>query len=133
MGVIEKARELGQEIMEDARCKRLQAAKAANDADAALQEMIGAFNLKKLQMNNEFNKPEQEQSKERMTQCEGELKELYAKVMENESMVEFAAAKKDMDELVGHINDIIQMSISGEVDSDGGSCGGDCTGCHGCH
>jgi cell fate (sporulation/competence/biofilm development) regulator YlbF (YheA/YmcA/DUF963 family) len=132
MGVIEKARELGQEIMEDARCIRLQTAKAANDADTVLQEMIGEFNLKKLQLNNEFNKPQEEQSKERMAQTEKDLKEVYGRIMQNKAMAEFTEAKKDMDELVGHINAIIQMSISGEVEESGG-CAGDCGGCSGCH
>jgi cell fate (sporulation/competence/biofilm development) regulator YlbF (YheA/YmcA/DUF963 family) len=131
MSVIEKARELGEEIMDDARCRRLQAAKAANDADTALQEMIGEFNLKKMQLGSEFNKPQEQQSKERMAQYENELKEIYGRVMQNEAMAEFTAAKKDMDELLEHVNAIIQVAVSGEADS--GGCGGDCAGCAGCH
>jgi cell fate (sporulation/competence/biofilm development) regulator YlbF (YheA/YmcA/DUF963 family) len=129
--VIEKARELGLAIMEDERCKRFQAAKTANDSDAELQSMIGEFNLKKLQLNNEFNKDPEQQSKEKLTQIEGELKRIYGKVMSNKSMAEFTQAKKDMDELVGHINSIIQMSITGEVSEDG--CEGNCASCAGCH
>lgn len=130
MDIIEKARELGQALMEDERCKRLQAAKAANDSDANLQELIGEFNLKKLQMNNEFNKNPEQQSKEKLSALEQELKDVYNKIMATPSMVEFTAAKKDMDELIGHINSIIQMSVSGEVD---GSCSGNCASCGGCH
>lgn len=131
MEVIEAARELGNALMEDKRCKRLQVAKAANDSDAQLQELIGEFNLKKIQMNNEFNKKQEEQSKEKLSAIEKELKEVYAKIMATDSMKEFTEAKKDMDELVGHINTIIQMSISGEVD--GGGCTGSCSSCSGCH
>jgi cell fate (sporulation/competence/biofilm development) regulator YlbF (YheA/YmcA/DUF963 family) len=133
MGVVEKARELGQAIMDDERCKRLQNAKAANDADAGLQDLIGEFNLKKLQLNNEFNKEQEKQSKEKIEQFQNDMKEIYGKIMATESMREYADAKKEMDELVGHINSIIQMSISGEVD-EGGSCGGNCSACGGgCH
>lgn len=132
MEVIEKARELGEVIMDDARCKRLQAARAANDADTGLQDLIGEFNLKKLSLNNEFNKKPEEQSKEKMAQTEKEMKEIYGKIMANKTMAEYAEAKKDMDELVGHINSIIQMSISGEVDS-GEGCSGNCSSCGGCH
>lgn len=131
MDIIEKARELGQALMEDERCKRLQAAKAANDSDAKLQEFIGEFNLKKIQMNNEFNKAPEQQSKEKLSKIEQELKDVYNKIMTTPTMVEFTAAKKDMDELIGHINSIIQMSVSGEVD---GSCSGNCASCGGgCH
>jgi cell fate (sporulation/competence/biofilm development) regulator YlbF (YheA/YmcA/DUF963 family) len=131
MEVIEKAKELGLAIMEDARCKRLQTAKAANDADSELQGMIGEFNLKKMQLNNEFNKEQNQQSKERLAQIEKEIKEVYTKIMSNKAMLEFTEAKKDMDEMMGHINSIIQVSISGEVDD--GGCGGNCSSCAGCH
>ena len=135
MDVIEKARELGQVIVENEKCKRLQAAKAANDSDSELQEMIGEFNLRKMQLNNEFNKEPELQSKEKIIETEKGLKEIYAKIMASPSMIEFTEAKNDMDELLGHINNIIQMSISGEVDvdGDGGSCGGNCSSCGGCH
>lgn len=131
MDVIEKARELGQAIVEDERCKRLQVAKAANDNNANLQEMIGEFNLKKMQLNNEFNTNPDEQSKEKFQRIEKELKDIYSKIMANETMIEYTAAKNDMDELVSHINSIIQVSISGEIDEDG--CGGRCDSCSGCH
>lgn len=133
MEVIEKARELGLAIMEDERCKRLQTAKVANDSDTELQGVIGEFNLKKLQLNNEFNKDPEQQSKEKLTQIENELKEVYGKAMSNKSMAEYTQAKKDMDELVAQINSIIQMSISGEVSEDDG-CSGNCSSCGGgCH
>lgn len=131
MDVIEKARELGLAIMEDGRCKRLQAAKTANDADKALQDLIGEFNLKKLQLNGEFNKDPSLQSKEKLSEIEEELKKVYGDIMGNPAMAEYTEAKKEMDELVGHINSIIQMSVSGEVDGPG--CGGDCASCAGCH
>lgn len=131
MDVLEKARELAQAIAEDERCKRLQAAKIANDSDKELQDIIGEFNLKKLQLNNEFNKPAEQQSKEKMTRLNNELKELYAKAMANKSMAEYTKAKADMDELLTHINNIIQMSVTGEV-SEGG-CTGNCASCAGCH
>lgn len=131
MGVIEKARELGEALLADERCIRLQNAKAANDADPELQNLIGEFNLKKFQLNNEFNKKPEEQSKEKIEQYQNELKDIYGKVMNTEGMKEYAAAKKDVDELVSHINSIIQMSIMGEVD---GGCGGNCSACGGgCH
>lgn len=132
MEVIEIARELGQAIAEDGRCKRLQAAKAANDADAALQEQIHAFNLKQMQASAEMHKEPEKQDREKLGRLQSELKESYAAVMATPLMAEFAAAKKDMDELIGHINSIIQMSVTGEA-GEGSACGGDCASCAGCH
>jgi cell fate (sporulation/competence/biofilm development) regulator YlbF (YheA/YmcA/DUF963 family) len=131
MEVIEKARELGMALMEDERCKRLQTAKAANDEDSELQALIGEFNLKKMQLNNEFNKGSDEQSKERLAQIEKELKEVYNKIMANKSMAEYTAAKKEVDELLDQINSIIKLSVTGEAE--GGGCSGNCSACSGCH
>lgn len=131
MDVIEKARELALAIAEDARCKRLQAAKTANDEDKELQDIVGEFNLKKMQLNNEFNKPAEEQSKENMTALENELKEIYSKAMSNKAMAEYNEAKQDMDELLNQVNGIIQVAVTGEVPEEG--CNGHCSGCSGCH
>lgn len=132
MDVIEKARELADAITEDARCKRLLVAKENNDNDKELQEIIGEFNLKKMQLNNEFNKPEAEQKKEEMEKLEQELKNVYGKAMSNKAMIEYNTAKQEMDQLVNQINEIIQVAISGEPETDH-NCSGDCSCCGGCH
>lgn len=132
MEVIELARELGQAIAADERCKRLQAAKAANDADEALQEMIYAFNMKQIQVSREMHKEPDKQDREKLAQLQQEMKAAYAQVMATPGMVNFTAAKKEMDELLGHVNSIIQMSVTGEVD-EGAACGGNCASCPGCH
>ena len=131
MEVIEKARELGIALSDDKRCKRLQAAKAANDEDSELQALIGEFNLKKMQLNNEFNKGSAQQAKEKLAEIEKELKEVYNKIMANSAMTEYTAAKKDVDELLEQINSIIKISVTG--DSAGSGCSGDCSACSGCH
>lgn len=131
MDVIEKARELALAISEDARCKHLQAAKLANDEDKELQDIVGEFNLKKMQLNNEFNKPEGEQSKENMETLENELKEIYNKAMSNKAMADYNEAKTEMDELLNQVNGIIQVAVTGEVPEEG--CGGHCESCSGCH
>lgn len=129
MGVIEKAQELGETLMADERCKKYQAAKAAYDSDAALQQLIGEFNLKKMQLNKELEKDSGGQDGEKVNALQDNLKDIYAKVMENKSMKAFYDAKKAVDELLEHINSIIQISVTGEASG----CGGDCGSCHGCH
>jgi cell fate (sporulation/competence/biofilm development) regulator YlbF (YheA/YmcA/DUF963 family) len=130
MDVIEKAKELSMAITQDERCIRMQVAKAANEADMPLQKFIGEFNLKKIMLNAEYKKTPPDDAK--LKSLEEELRDIYAKIMENEHMAEFNAAKKGMDEMLGHINGIIQLAISGEVDSADG-CSGSCESCSGCH
>ena len=45
------AKDLGKEIQASEAYIRLAAAKTANDEDEALQEMIGKFNLKRIEIN----------------------------------------------------------------------------------
>lgn len=130
MDVIEKAKELSMAISQDERCVRLQVAKAANEADLSLQKQIGEFNLKKIMLSAEYKKTPPNDAK--VKAFEEELRDIYANIMQNEHMAEFNAAKKDMDEMLTHINGIIQVAISGEVDNDS-SCQGNCEGCSGCH
>lgn len=129
MDVIEKAKELAQAIAQDERCRRLQVAKAANDSDSPLQEMIGQFNLQKMQLGAEYKK--EPPDRERIKELEKSMRRLYAEIMKTPAMTEYSAAKEAMDELVAQINAIIQLSVSGEVDT--GGCSGDCAGCAGCH
>lgn len=129
MDIIEKARELGELLKEDDRCKRLQAAKAANDLDTSLQKLIGEFNLKRLALDNELQSEHIDRDKAKA--LETELRQLYAQVMANPAMAEYTEAKQAVDELTGHINSIIQSSITGEPEAQG--CSGGCEGCAGCH
>ena len=108
MDVIEMARELGKAIQQDERYKRIDAAKKANDEDIQLQELIVKF----------------------------KLKELYAEVMANPNMVEFNAAKGEVDVMMNFISEILYGSVNGEnpdtIEMQTG-CGGNCASCGGCH
>ena len=129
MDVIEKARDLAQSIREDARCRRLQVARASNDADPALQRMIGEFNLQKLRLRREYQK--QPNDAERIHALEGKIRDIYAQIMQTPGMREYAAAKAEMDELNAQINAIIQLAVTGEM-AGGTGCSGNCAGCPGC-
>jgi cell fate (sporulation/competence/biofilm development) regulator YlbF (YheA/YmcA/DUF963 family) len=129
MGVIEKAKELGEALMNDEKIKRLQIAMVENDNDFELQKLIGEFNLKRIALSEEAKKSDK--NSEKVEKLEQELKDFYQTVMENKSMAAYNDAKIDVDEIVSQINSIIQMSISGEVAEEG--CSGGCESCAGCH
>jgi cell fate (sporulation/competence/biofilm development) regulator YlbF (YheA/YmcA/DUF963 family) len=130
MDIIEKAQELGQALMNDEKVKRLQISMVDNDNDFELQKLIGEFNLKRIALNEELKKDDKDGEKTKM--FEQEVKDQYQKVMENASMSEYNNAKTAVDEIVQHINSIIQVSISGEAPDEGCS-GGGCSSCAGCH
>ena len=64
MDIIELARDLGKKIQEDDRFIAMHVASQQCDADEALQNMIGEFNLKRMAINNEAQKEDVQQREE---------------------------------------------------------------------
>ncbi len=136
MTVIEMARELGKALQEDERYKKYQEAKVKNDKDIELQNMIGDFNVKRMQLNQEMQKKEKDA--EAMKRLDGELKEVYNKIMANPNMAEFTSAQEKVEKLINSVNFIISMAANGEdpmtcPEEQPASCGGSCSTCGGCH
>lgn len=135
MDIIQSARELGKLLQQDQRYISYHAARVKNDADEELQQIIGDFNLRRLDLNTEMSKPERDS--ERLKALDSEIKELYSQIMSNENMKAFNDAKNDMDEMLSQINNIITMSANGEdpetCPASPVSCGGSCSSCSGCH
>ncbi len=134
MKLIEMAREMGKEIQTMPEYKRLMAAKEANDNDKELQDGIGKFNLKRLEMNNEMQKPERDD--EKLQALNEELQKIYTEVMGNASMMEFNIAKQEMDEIMQKVNAILTMCVNGEDPETceiPTGCSGSCSSCGGCH
>ncbi len=134
MKLIEMAREMGKEIQATEEYKRLQVAKAANDNDEVLQDGIGKFNLKRMEMNNEMQKPERDD--EKLQALNEELQQIYTDVMGNPNMMEFNIAKQEMDEMMQKVNAILTMCVNGEDPETceiPTGCSGSCSSCGGCH
>ena len=131
MDIIAMARELGKAIQQDERYKRIDAAKKANDA---LQDLIVKFNMKRSELSTEM--AQENKDPEKLNALDKELKELYRDVMANENMVEFNAAKVEVDTMMNFISEILYGSVNGEnpdtIEMQTG-CGGNCASCGGCH
>jgi len=134
MDIITLAREIGKAIQADSKYLRLEKAKRKNDEDKQLQDLIGEFNLKRIEIQQEVQKADRNQ--EKLNELDKKVKDLYLKIMSNENMVEFNEAKKDIDQLLNFVNQIIVGSVNGQ-DPDSieeqSSCGGSCSSCSGCH
>ena len=134
MDAIAMARELGKAIQQDERFIRLMAQQQVSDGDKELQELIGQFNLKRIDLNAELNKEEKDQ--ERLNAINNEVREIYSKIMANENMAAYNAAKNELDELVEYVMQILRGSINGEdpelIELQSG-CSGSCSSCSGCH
>lgn len=135
MSVIEKARELGKCIQESAEYKTYIEAKRANDTDTELQNMIGEFNMLRMQLNREMSK--EDKDADVMKRLDSEIKTLYGKIMANKSMAEYNAATEKMEKIMGSVNYILSQAANGEdpmtCPEEAPSCSGSCSTCGGCH
>ena len=135
MDIIEMTRELGKALQADDRYIAYTLAKQANDDDEQLQNLINAFNLKRMQLQMESSK--EEKDTEKIQELEDVIRSSYQAIMENPKMVVYQSAKEGLDELLNQINTVISMSANGfdpdEINLEAAACSGNCASCGGCH
>ena len=134
MDMIELARDFGRELQKDERYLAFDAARVASDADEELQALIGEFNLKRMAINNEAQKDEQDE--EKIKTLNEELRSAYNRIMANDNMMRYNETKQELDQFVQRLLTIISMCAEGEDPATADynpSCTHDCSTCGGCH
>jgi len=137
MTVIELTRQLGAAIQQDDRYKAYEEARKANEADDALNGLIGKINLVQMNYQNEAAKGE-EANAETMEGFAKEFEQLYREIMLNGNMVKFEAAKTAVDDMMNEIMGILACCVDGQdpetcTPHQEHNCGGSCDSCGGCH
>ena len=134
--LLQMAIDLGYQLKEDPRCQALVSAQAAADADEELQRLIGDFNLKRMAVNAEECKEENERDAEKLRQLNTDLRTIYAAVMANESMMAYQQCKNELDGIVNKLHMAINLAVAGQdpaMAAQESTCSGDCGSCGGCH
>ena len=115
-------------LQTDPRYLELDAARRENDMDEELQNMIGEFNLARLDLNNESAKAETDAA--RVAELNQRVNDLYSQIMASEGMVRYNAAKAECEAMVSHIDAIINTAMNGgdpmTVQVPTGGCTGSC-------
>ncbi len=108
-------------------------AKTAADKSEKLQDKLGQFNLKKLDLNRAIIA--EEKDNEKIAELNGEVKNLYEAIVSDPLMIAYSTTKDELDNTVRFIMQIIQGSANGDnpYEIEEQSCGGDCSACGGCH
>lgn len=137
MDAIQAVRELGKAIQADERYVEYAKAKKMNDKDTELQNLIGEFNLIRQNAAMEYDKPEEEQDKNKLGELNAKMQEAYEKVMSNENMALFTVAKQGMDDLMNQVNTVLTLTLQGAdpmncPTSQSAGCTGSCSTCGGC-
>ena len=95
MDIIEMTRSLGHAIQQEESFKKLMKAQNACDNDPVLQDMIGEFNLKRMNLANASNGENVDQ--EKISRLNIELRDCYDDIMENANMAAYNEAKDEFD------------------------------------
>lgn len=127
--------DLAVQLQADPRCEAVRQAAAAADADEGLQALISEFNLKRIAINTEENKPEEERSAEKLRELNTELRSIYASVMANEHMMVYQNAQSELENLVNKMHLAINLAVQGQDPNLAAQegCTGNCGSCGGCH
>ena len=132
MSILEASRKLGEEIQKDERFIRFAKARLANDNDNALQAKIGEFNTIRMNMERV-----DQNDTGKIDELRKQLRDVYGEIMSSENMVEYNAAKGEIDALLNEINSVIEQCVDGAdpatCEPQVHECGGDCDCCSGCH
>ena len=135
MDCIDLFKKAAMALQTDPRYLELDAASRENDMDQELQNLIGEFNLVRLDLNNETSKSTTDH--ERVAELNKKVNDLYSQIMASEGMVRYNAAKSECEALINHIDAIINTAMNGgdpmTVNPPQGGCTGSCATCGGCH
>lgn len=125
MTLLEKAHEFGEMIQESPEMQALKAAEAAQEADTEAQELLKAFNLKRMNLVRDMQA--EKITREEATKLNSEA---FSEMVEGSATIKaYVEAKKDFDAVVQQINGIINFYITGQDPN----CTHDCSTCGGCH
>ncbi len=134
MDLIQMTRELGVAIQESDVYTGYRVAKDAADSDPRLQDLIGRFNLKKLDLSEAVQNDEKD--RDRIAELNQTVRDIYNEIMSSPLMMACNTTREELDRTLQFMQQIIVYSANGQdpmtIEEDPGCAGGDCSGCSGC-
>ncbi len=128
MEIFDKARELGEAIVESSEYKTLKLAEAKQEQDDEAMKLLQEYSAIRRDLAEEINKGDV--SEERLGEIREKVEEAYEKVTTNDTIVEYLNAKNAFQAIIDQMNTIISFHITGKLP---GGCSGSCEGCSGCN
>ncbi len=128
MEIFDKARELGEAIVNSNEYKTLKLAEARQEQDEEAMKLLKEYSDVRRTLGEEINKGDV--SKERMEEIRAAVEEAYEKVTTNDIIVEYLNAQSAFQAIIDQMNTIISYHITGQLP---GGCSGSCATCGGCH
>lgn len=139
MDIIKLTRELGAAIQQDERYLNFTKARETNENDKDLMDLLGKIQL--LQMNFQQESGKEDADPAKLEAYNTEFEGLYGQFMANKNVLAFEEARKEVDDMMNYIMGILSLCVNGadpmtcepEEHHHDHDCGGECSGCSGCH
>lgn len=124
--IFEKARELGEAIIESNEYKELKAAELRQEQDPDALNLLKEYSDVRSRLGAEIQKGDV--SEERITQIRNELEEAYEKMTTNDAITAYINAQRTFQAVIEQMNNILSFHITGKMP---GGCSGNCSSCGG--
>lgn len=123
--IIEKARELGEMIQASEEMKNMKNAEILQENNTEAQELLKEFNMQRMNLARDMqnNKISREEAVKKNN-------EAFEKLLSDSEVIKsYIEAKKEFDNMVNQINQVLNFYITGQDPN----CTHDCSTCGGCH
>ena len=126
--ILNKAHELGELIASSRELAEYQAQEMAFAADAEAQKALSVYEEKSAALAEEMRSGAM--TPERLQGFRDRMNGMMAELTENPTAKAYLEAKSAFNRIITQINEILGYHINGGEE---GGCGGNCSGCSGCH
>lgn len=123
--IIKKAHELGLMLRDTEEMRVADAAEAAFDDDADLQAKLAEYSAQQELLAKDTAGGDALAA----AAVKGRVQALYDEITKSPRYIAFSEAQAAVQAIMSQVNDEINFAITGQRHE----CGGDCSGCHGCH
>lgn len=130
------ARQLGAAIQKDETFLKFEEARKANEADDALNALMGKVRLIQMSYQNEASAETPDEGK--LEAYNQEFQGIYTEIMANKNMQAYEESRKAVDDMMNYLTGILAMCVNGEDPEtcdpkahDHSECGGECSSCGG--
>ena len=126
--IFEKARELGEAIIESKEFKELKEAEQYQENDPVALELLKKYSDGRTKLASEILKGDV--GEERMNAIREELEQAYEEMTTNDNITAYINAQRTFQAIIDQMNNIISFHITGKMP---GGCSRSCSTCGGCH
>ncbi|MBR1737608.1 MAG: YlbF family regulator [Firmicutes bacterium] len=132
MTIYEKAKDLGESILETEQGKRASEARYVFDGDEEAQKMLSAFTSYRADIQMKVQNGELDEAQ--IAQESKKINDMAIEVQKNEVINELIKAERNLGVIVNEVFGILKSIVDGEEEGCGDGCGGGCcSSCGGCH